>query len=79
MQVSSSNHSFLLALGERIRSARKSIQLTQKELSEKSGLDRSYLGGIERGQRNVSFVTLCRVAEALECDVGILTKGIPEV
>jgi transcriptional regulator with XRE-family HTH domain len=68
----------LQSLGERIRKLRKDKGLTQEELAHKSEIDRSYIGGVERGQRNLSFTKLCEIAEALECDVAELTRGIPE-
>jgi transcriptional regulator with XRE-family HTH domain len=44
-----------------------------------AGIDRSYLGGVERGERNVTFTVLCRLAVALKCDIGALANGIPDI
>jgi len=68
----------LVTLGNRIRAARKNNGWTQEELAEAANLDRSYIGGIERGERNVSILTLCHIARALRTDVSFLTEGIPE-
>jgi transcriptional regulator with XRE-family HTH domain len=68
----------LVTLGNRIRAARKNIGWTQENLAEAANLDRSYIGGIERGERNISFLTLCDIARALDTDVSSLTEGIPE-
>lgn len=77
--VKKSNKDYRLsALGNRIRSTRKSIGWSQERLAEKSGLDRSYIGGIERGERNISFITICKIAQALQKDVAYLTNGIPK-
>lgn len=38
--------------------------------------DRSYVGGVERGERNITFLTLCRLCDALKCDVAALTAGM---
>jgi len=65
-------------LGERIRELRKSKNLTQEALAYESDIDRSYIGGVERGERNLSFDKLCQIASALGCDVAALTKNIPE-
>ena len=65
-------------LGERIRELRKSKNLTQEALAYESDIDRSYIGGVERGERNLSFDKLCQIARALGCDVAALTKNIPE-
>ena len=64
-------------LGNRIRAQRKSIGLTQEQLALVAEVDRSYFGAVERGERNVTFTVLCRLAIALKCDVGTLTQGIP--
>jgi transcriptional regulator with XRE-family HTH domain len=68
----------LEVLGERIRELRKSKNLTQEALAFESDIDRSYVGGVERGERNLSFDKLCQIAHALGCDVAALTKNIPE-
>ena len=65
-------------LGQRIRTRRKSLNLTQEELADRAGIDRSYIGGVERGERNVTFSVLCKIASALDSDVAGITKDIPE-
>ena len=66
-------------LGNRIRAQRKRIGLTQEQLALVADVDRSYFGSVERGERNVTFTVLCRLCVALECDVAMLTKGLPPV
>jgi transcriptional regulator with XRE-family HTH domain len=73
------NQATLKALGQRIRDKRKSLDWTQEELAAKSEIDRSYIGGVERGERNVTFTILCQICAALNCDVAELTKNIPEI
>jgi transcriptional regulator with XRE-family HTH domain len=68
----------LKLLGERIREMRKRKNLTQEALAYESDIDRSYIGGVERGERNLSFDKLCKIAQALGCDVAALTKNLPE-
>ncbi len=68
----------LALLGDRIRERRKALGLTQEELAAKAGIDRSYVGGVERGERNLTFTMLCQISEALACHVSTLTKGIPD-
>ncbi len=68
----------LKVLGERIREMRKVKKLTQEDLAYESGIDRSYIGGVERGERNLSFNKLCQIARALGSDVAALTKDLPE-
>lgn len=73
------NQATLKALGQRIRDKRKSLDWTQEDLAAKSEIDRSYIGGVERGERNLTFTILCQICAALGCDVAELTKDIPEV
>ncbi len=58
---------------------RKSRGLTQEALADRAKIDRSYVGGVERGERNLTFSMLCQLCAALECDVAALTAGLPEV
>ncbi|MEU2233180.1 helix-turn-helix domain-containing protein [Streptomyces vietnamensis] len=53
------------ALGLRVRDARLYADLTQEQLAERAGIDRSTLQRIERGQNDVKFSHLLRVARAL--------------
>lgn len=53
------------------------MQWTQETLADRAGIDRSYIGGIERGERNITFSVLCQVCTALGNDVAALTKDIP--
>lgn len=69
----------LSLLGARIRERRKARAWTQERLAAEARLDRSYVGSVERGERNVTFGVLCEICRALECDVASLTKGIPEL
>jgi transcriptional regulator with XRE-family HTH domain len=67
----------LKVLGERIRKARKAKGISQEDLALLADIDRSYIGGIERGQRNPSFKTLCLIARTVKTDVGTLCKDLP--
>lgn len=55
----------LVALGDAIRRARRAINLSQEGLALESGLDRSYLGGVERGEQNIALINLTRIATSL--------------
>lgn len=55
----------LVRLGNAVRARRHAISMSQEELADRAGLDRSHLGRIERGERNVTLLNLMRVAEAL--------------
>jgi transcriptional regulator with XRE-family HTH domain len=67
----------LQELGRRIRAARTSLGYSQEDLAYESDIDRSYIGGVERGERNITFKVLCKIAAALRCDVAALTKDLP--
>jgi transcriptional regulator with XRE-family HTH domain len=67
----------LKILGQRIRQARKKKCLSQEDLAHNADIDRSYMGGVERGERNPSFKALCAIAKSLDADVGSLTNGLP--
>ena len=56
----------LKLFGKRLVELRKAKGWSQEALSLESGVARSYLGGVERGQRNIALVNICRLAEALE-------------
>lgn len=52
--------------GKRLAVCRKARGWSQEKLSLESGIARSYLGGVERGQRNIALVNICRLADALD-------------
>ena len=62
----------------RIRTARAARGYNQREFASVCHLHRAYIGGVERGERNVTFSALCTLCVALGCDVAALTPGIPE-
>jgi transcriptional regulator with XRE-family HTH domain len=68
---------YLDILGKRIRARRTDLGISQEGLAHAAGLDRSYVGRIERGEQNLTFVTLVRLARAMSCDVAALTEGLP--
>lgn len=55
-------------VAENVRSRRVDQELSQEELADRCGLHRTYVGAIERGERNITVNTLFRLAEALGCD-----------
>ena len=52
--------------GKRLAQIRKVRGWSQEQLSLESGLARSYLGGVERGQRNIALLNICRLAKTLD-------------
>jgi transcriptional regulator with XRE-family HTH domain len=67
----------LLRLGLRLRKARTALGFNQQRFAAVCGLNPTYFGGVERGERNVTFSVLCTLCTALGCDVAALTVGIP--
>jgi transcriptional regulator with XRE-family HTH domain len=59
------SHEGLMRFGRRVRSLRERAGLSQEALAEKAGVHRTYLGGVERGERNVGLKNVLRIAEAL--------------
>jgi len=57
--------SVLVRFGNRVRELRKKKGLSQEGLALESGLDRSYVGGVERGERNISLENIEKLARAL--------------
>jgi transcriptional regulator with XRE-family HTH domain len=54
-----------ILFGNRLRELRKQAGLSQEALAYESGLDRSYVGGVERGEYNISLKNICLLADAL--------------
>jgi transcriptional regulator with XRE-family HTH domain len=66
----------LKKFGEYVRTLRKAKGISQEELAELSGLHRNYIGGIERGERNLALLNIIRLAKALGVSPSELLKGI---
>lgn len=57
---------YLSLFGKHLARLRKRRGWSQEQLALESGLARSYVGGVERGQRNLSLINICRLAETLQ-------------
>jgi transcriptional regulator with XRE-family HTH domain len=66
----------LVKIGEAIRRTRKVQGLSQELLAVDAGVDRSYMGGIERGEHNLTVMSLLRIAKALECKASVLMDEV---
>ncbi|MEP7103252.1 MAG: helix-turn-helix transcriptional regulator [Candidatus Dojkabacteria bacterium] len=55
----------LIKIGEAIRNLRLEAGISQEALAEKAEVDRTYVGGVERGERNVSILSLEKLCKAL--------------
>jgi len=54
-----------LNFGDAVRKYRNGMKLSQEQLANLSDLDRTYIGGIERGERNPSLINIYKIAKAL--------------
>lgn len=61
-----------IELGRNIRKIRKEKNLSQEKLALMCGLDRSYMGRIERGEVNITVLKLYEISKVLEVDIRIL-------
>lgn len=66
----------LSIFGEKLRELRKAHGLSQEALADEAGLHRTYIGGVERGERNPTLTTLKRIADALDLSLDNLLKDI---
>ncbi len=60
--------------GKRVRQERLRKGLSQEELAVRAGLHRTYIGMIERAEKNITIVNIERIATALEMEIGELFK-----
>lgn len=60
------NHQACIDFGIAVRMQRKKLGISQQDLAERSGLHRTYIGGIERGERNPSLTIIYHIAHALD-------------
>jgi transcriptional regulator with XRE-family HTH domain len=66
----------LQSFGDTIRSLRKKRNISQEELAHLSNLDRSYIGGVERGERNISLINIVKISNALNISLSHLFSKI---
>jgi transcriptional regulator with XRE-family HTH domain len=69
-------HPNLIKLGKTIRRLREERGYSQEDFAAVVEIDRSYMGGIERGERNVATLNLIRIAKALDVEVGELFPSV---
>ena len=62
----------MIALGRRVREVRKGKGISQERLAEIAGVDRSYMGNIERGEKNITLKKSSEVCDALGIDIKYL-------
>jgi transcriptional regulator with XRE-family HTH domain len=70
----SSEHQELIAFGNAVRSIRSDKGISQESLAELAGIDRSYMGGVERGEHNIALINIKRISDALETPVSAVME-----
>ena len=71
-------NTILIKFGENVRTLRNALGISQEELAERADLHRTYVGDIERGERNVALINILALAKGLGCSPTDLLKGIPK-
>jgi len=66
----------LVRFGQRLRELRKKAGFSQEQFAQQCELDRTYVGGIERGERNLSLRNIEVLARALDVTISELMKGL---
>lgn len=70
-----SKKNILVAFGEKVRELRKEKGLSQEDLSFKADLHRTYIGMIERAEKNITLINIEKIAKALNVDIKELFDG----
>lgn len=65
----------MIAFGKRVREMRKSKGISQERLAEMAGIARSYMGNIERGEKNITLKKAYEICDALDVEIQDLVQG----
>jgi transcriptional regulator with XRE-family HTH domain len=77
MEVMNNDRRIKKLFGHTVRNARLRAKLSQEELADAAGLDRTYIGGVERGERNPSLIALQKIASGLRITLSYLFADFP--
>ncbi|MCO5259860.1 MAG: helix-turn-helix domain-containing protein [Crocinitomicaceae bacterium] len=69
-----SEHDILNIFGENVRKFRRLLNLSQEDLADRADLHRTYIGMIERAEKNITLVNIQKIANALEVNIEDLLK-----
>lgn len=67
---------YLRAFGARVRALRKAAGYSQEDFALEIGLDRTYMGGVERGERNLALLNIAKIARGLKISESELFAGL---
>ncbi len=62
--------------GRAVRARRERLRISQEAFADMCALDRTYVGGVERGERNLSLVNIQKVAKAFNVSLSELFRGV---
>jgi transcriptional regulator with XRE-family HTH domain len=65
-----------IRFGKAVRHRREKLGVSQEAFADMCGLDRTYVGGIERGERNVALVNIEKIAKTLRLTIAELFRGV---
>jgi DNA-binding XRE family transcriptional regulator len=65
-----SKHAFLVSLGQQIKKLRHEKNMSQSEFSRLSGIHRTYISAIEKGEKNITLISMLKIAKALNITAG---------
>ena len=65
-----------LRFGQAVRRRRQKLRVSQEEFADLCGLDRTYVGGVERGERNLSLVNIEKIAKTFRISLSDLFRGV---
>ena len=65
-----------IRFGRALRRRRENLGVSQETFADMCGLDRTYIGGIERGERNVALVNIEKIAKTLKLTIAELVRGV---
>ena len=70
-----SKHNILIIFGENVRKYRRILNISQEELAHRADLHRTYIGMIERAEKNITLINMERIANALQVKIEDLLKN----
>ena len=74
VEILMNKKTILIEFGDKVRELRKKMGISQEELSYKADLHRTYIGMIERAEKNITLINIAKIAKALNVEVSELLK-----
>lgn len=75
-EYTSSEKEILVAFGLKIKNIRLSLNLSQEEMAELCNLHRTYIGSMERGERNISILNIVKICKSIKYPLGKILEGV---